>query len=125
MIPDNNNNKIYNEGITIIIDSLSHSNPLRMRTTKDEKTEGMYANGGYEDEDTPIEVINEPKILIHNKNEIPLFLGPDTRVATVKRKRIINGVGEVFIPLQVNYDPSSWNTFIIKKLFNIICVMSD
>ena len=101
MIPDNNNNRIYNEGITIIIDSLSHSNPLRMRTTKDEKTEGMYANGGYEDQDTPIEVINEPKILIHNKNEIPLFFGPDTRVATVKRIKIINGVGEVFVPLQV------------------------
>ncbi len=94
MIPDNNNNRIYNEGITIIIDSLSHSNPRIMRTTKDEKTEGMYANGVYEDEDTPIDVINEPKILIHNKNEIPLFLGPDTRVASVKRIKMIMELGK-------------------------------
>ena len=60
----------------------------------------MFENGVYEDEDTPLEMTNEPKLLIHNRNEIPLFLGPDSRVATVKSSNK-NEIKEVVIPLQV------------------------
>ena len=60
----------------------------------------MFENGVYEDEDTPLEMSNEPKLLIHNRNEIPLFLGPDSRIATVKSEYSY-GINEVFVPLQV------------------------
>ena len=73
-----------------------------MNKKRDYSTLDMFENGVYENEDTPIEIINEPKLLIHKRNEIPLFLVSDSSQATVKSESTY-GINEVFIPLQVQY----------------------
>ena len=73
-----------------------------MNTKRDYSTLGMFENGVYENEETPMEMMNEPKLLIHQRNEIPLFLVPDSSQATVQSESI-DGINEVFVPLQVQY----------------------
>ena len=87
-----------------------------MNTKRDYRTLDMFENGVYENEDTPIEIINEPKLLIHKRNEIPLFLVPDSSQAAVKSVWT-NGINEVFVPLQVQY---SNKTRIQKKSIILI-----
>ena len=60
----------------------------------------MYYSGNYEHETTPVDGMDQPKLLIHNKNEIPLFLGPNKRYLTLDRYSGYS-VGEVQIPLKV------------------------
>ena len=60
----------------------------------------MYESGKLEHEDTPGDGLDQPKLLIHNKNEIPLFLGPNKRYITLDRYSGPS-VGEVKIPLKV------------------------
>ena len=72
-----------------------------MNTKKDYNPWSMYNNGLDEDVKTPLEMMNEPKLLIHHRNEIPLFLGPDSSIATVKSENSY-GINEVFVPLQVS-----------------------
>ena len=60
----------------------------------------MYYSGNQEHEATPVDGLDQPKLLIHNKNEIPLFLGPNKRYLTLDRYSGIS-VGEVQIPLKV------------------------
>ncbi len=61
----------------------------------------MFNNGLDEDVKTPIEIINEPKFIVHDRNEIPLFLGPESNIATVKSANSY-GINEVFVPLHVS-----------------------
>ena len=60
----------------------------------------MYLNGELDDENTPVDDLDQPKLLIHNKNEIPLFLGPNKRYLTLD-KYYGDSIGEYKIPLKV------------------------
>ena len=82
----------------------------------------MYNNGLDEDVKTPLEMMNEPKLLIHHRNEIPLFLGPDSSIATVKSKRTL-GIKEVFVPLQVSKLTKCLFNSKLRKLLNSIKII--
>ena len=93
--PVNGMDKIYKQGITFMIDSFAHTDQKDITYVRDEKRSELY-----EQQDTPVDGFDESKLLIHNKNEIPLFLGPYKRYFTLER---YSGsfIGEVQIPLKV------------------------
>ena len=94
--PANGKYKIYKQGITLIIDTFAHTNEKDITAIRDYSSE----SGEGEHEDTPVDGLDQPKLLIHTKNEIPLILGPNKRYLTLDRYAG-NSVGEVRIPLKV------------------------
>ena len=97
--PVNGINKIYEKGINLVIDSFAHTNSKDVTVVRDSE---RYS-GNLEHGDTPVDGLNQPKLLIHNKNEIPLFLGPNKRYLTLENYKYNYGdyVGEVQIPMKV------------------------
>ena len=96
--PVNGIDKIYEKGINLVIDSFAHTNFKDITDVRDVRTSKL------ENRDTPVDGFDEPKLLIHNKNEIPLFLGPNKKYLTLDRYSPGYGkssVGEVRIPLKV------------------------
>ena len=91
---------MYKQGITNIIDSFGHTNEKDLLAVRDSKKSAMYLNGELDDENTPVDDLDQPKLLIHNKNEIPLFLGPNKRYLTLD-KYYGDSIGEYKIPLKV------------------------
>ena len=92
-------NKIYKKGINFIIDSFAHTNQKDITDVRDSVRSLLYEN-----EDTPLDGFEQPKLLIHNKNEIPQFLGPYKKYFTVgmlEKGYYREYVGEVKIPLEV------------------------
>ena len=59
--------------------------------------------------------MNQPKLLVHNKNEIPLFLGPNKEYLTLDTY-YGESVGEVKIPLKV----VKFNVFLKKKTLYVL-----
>ena len=86
--------------MNLIIDSFAHIKQEDMTNIRDYSRNDMYYNGKLEHEDTPVDGLDQPKLLIHNKNEIPLFLGPSKQYLTLD-SYYGNSVGEIKIPLKV------------------------
>lgn len=100
------NGKIFKQGITLIFDSFAHTDQKDITAVRDPKRGDMYYSGSHELEDTPVDGKNQPKLLVHHKNEIPLFLGPNKRHLIVDATVDGNNnekyfAGEVQIPLKV------------------------
>ena len=95
--PVNGKYEIYEKGINLVIDSSAHTNSKDITDVRDFS---IYS-GTPERRDTPVDGLNQPKLLIHTKNEIPLFLGPNKRYLTLDSLENGNFVGEVQIPLKV------------------------
>ena len=111
--PLNGMNEIYEKGINIMIDSFAHTDEKDISFVRDSKREDKPNS---EHKDTPVDGLDEPKLLIHNKNEIPLFLGPNKKYLTLVRYDG-HSVGEVQIPLKVV-------TFDKYQTFNYIHIMN-
>ena len=92
--------EIYEKGINLMIDSFAHTYQKDISFEKDYKNQDMLNSGKLEHKNTPVDGLDESKLLIHNKNEIPLLLGPNKRYLTLERYTG-NSVGEVRIPLKV------------------------
>ena len=101
---------MYKQGITNIIDSFGHTNEKDLSATRDSLKSDMYLNGKLEDEKTPVDELDQPKLLIHKKNEIPLFFGPNKRYLTLDQY-YGDYIGEYKIPLKV----ANFKIFIIHK----------
>ena len=102
--PVNGKDKIYQKGMNLIIDSYAHTQEKDMTFIRDYSRNEMYYSGKLEHEDTPVDGLDQPKLLIHNKNEIPLFLGPSKQYLTLDRYYgySVDSVGEIKIPLKVS-----------------------
>ena len=98
--PPHGNSEIYSRGLLFILDSFAHTNGKDVSSLRDSLRNQMYDLGKLEQTKTPLDVFNEPKLFIHNKNEIPLFLGPSQKFITIDG-HYGNSVGEVKIPLKV------------------------
>ena len=101
--PTNIKNKIYKQGITLIIDSFSHTKEKDLTAARDSSRRNMYESGNLEHEDTPVDEMDQPKLIIHNKNEIPVFFDPFKRYLTlgILEQDYNLYVREVQIPLKV------------------------
>ena len=83
-----------------MVDSFAHTNQKDITAVRDSMRRDMYESGKLEHEDTPLDGLDQSKLLIHNKYETPLFLGPNKRYLTLDRYSGHN-IGEVKISLKV------------------------
>ena len=93
--------KIYKKGISLVFDSFAHTNQKDITAVRDSMKMDMYESGKLEHEDTPVDGLDQPKLLIHNKNEIPLFFGPNKIHLTIDRYSGLN-IGEIKVLLKVS-----------------------
>ena len=74
------------KGLNYILDTFAIGNDLRATTTmiRDEKTSKMFAEGNFEHFETPLDFsLEETKIIIHNKNDVPMLFGPNSQMITI------------------------------------------
>ena len=92
-------NQVYEEGISLLLDSFAHSYDQDILYTKDARKRKMYYGGKFENKETTLHERDHFKLIVHDANEIPLFLGPNKQIAELSGSYDV-AVGEVFIPLQ-------------------------
>ena len=80
-----------------MIDSFAHTDQKDISYVRDSYTQNLNK---LEHKETPVDDFDAPKLLIHNKNEIPLFFGPSKKYLTLERYYGYS-VGELRIPLKV------------------------
>ena len=93
--------KLYSKGLTITLDSLAEFDVNDLTLTKDYGIGSMFESGKLEDEDTPMSMFNQPRILLHNRNEIPSFFSKRTTPMTLSSD-LSYSVAEVKIPMKVS-----------------------
>ena len=104
--PSAGDNKLYSKGLTITLDSLAEIDIEDVSQLKDNTKYNMLESGQLEDEETPKGKLNQPRILLHNKNEIPSLLSTRRTPLTLSSDSKIS-VTEVKIPLKVNISLNS------------------
>ena len=104
--PPGGDNKLYSKGLTIALDSFAEIDYKDLTLVKDYHKLKMFQSGKLEDEDTPMDSLNQPRILLHDINEIPSFLSTKRTPLTLSSmSNYIYSVAEVKIPLKVNRLP--------------------
>ena len=88
--------------MTIIIDSSTSFDDKSITYIKDDVKIRMFDDGTLEHEDTPLELIGSPKLMIHHKNEFPSFYGQVKQILTIEPPAKPTP-GVVDISLKVNY----------------------
>ena len=94
-------NKLYSKGLTLTLDLFTELDEIDTTLMKDYKKRAMFESGKHEDEGTPMSILNQPKILLHKRNEIPSFLSTRTKPLTLSSNKDYT-VAEVKIPMKVN-----------------------
>ena len=93
--PPGGENKLYSNGLIVALDSFSEIDSGDVTLVKDKVIPGKL-----EDEDTPKGIINQPRILLHNRNEIPSLLSTRKTPLTLSSSQGFS-VSEMKIPMKV------------------------
>ena len=99
--PSTGESIVFEKGINLILDSSSYKNDLRK--IQDFKSSEMYNAGKLEHIYTPFDPYNGHTILIHKRDEVPMFLGPQNTINVINPNTPgSQWVKEIRFPIQLN-----------------------
>ncbi len=103
--PTGGESDIFETGINLILDSSYSIDMKDLNSIKDYDTSAMIENGKLEQKYTPLDpALGGHKFLIHQRDEIPLFLGPKSTVNIIKPgSSFSKWVREIKLPIQVRF----------------------
>ena len=101
--PPGGDNKLYSKGLTVVLDSLAEIDYMDITNVKDETPIDMFESGKLEDEDTPLDELNQKRILLHNRNEIPSLFSTRRTPMTLSSDEVdYYTIAEVKISMKVH-----------------------